>query len=320
MRMSLIFLARAHGERGDHHASRAALADIDALQVPTEYMLGPELLRARAWAAVAEGSPSDGLVELEQAIAMAAAAGAHALELGALHDLARLGQAADVARRLRELVDLVEGPLAPACALHAEALVAQDAPALAAASLAFEELGAILLAAEAAADGAVALRRALDPRRATAAEQRAGALHARTGGARTPALTAAAAARAALTPRELEIARLAARGLSNKKHRRATVSLAPHRREQAARLLREARCRRPPRPRTSARAVLTHSDRRRPAANDRAPLLGVQRGRPTRRDSRSSSGTVNPDRAAVPARAPVQGAPRLSPRRPDSRD
>ncbi|MEA2221481.1 MAG: hypothetical protein QOJ35_4107 [Solirubrobacteraceae bacterium] len=216
MRMSLIFLARAHGERGDHHASRAALADIDALQVPTEYMLGPELLRARAWAAVAEGSPSDGLVELEQAIAMAAAAGAHALELGALHDLARLGQAADVARRLRELVDLVEGPLAPACALHAEALVAQDAPALAAASLAFEELGAILLAAEAAADGAVALRRALDPRRATAAEQRAGALHARTGGARTPALTAAAAARAALTPRELEIARLAARGLSNK--------------------------------------------------------------------------------------------------------
>jgi DNA-binding NarL/FixJ family response regulator len=35
-------------------------------------------------------------------------------------------------------------------------------------------------------------------------------------GARTPALTAIAAARAALTPRELEIARLAASGLANK--------------------------------------------------------------------------------------------------------
>ena len=76
--------------------------------------------------------------------------------------------------------------------------------------------GATLLAAEAAADCAVAWRRAHEPTRAAGAERRSRRLASLCEGARTPALAATAAARATLTPRELEIARLAASGLANK--------------------------------------------------------------------------------------------------------
>jgi DNA-binding NarL/FixJ family response regulator len=79
----------------------------------------------------------------------------------------------------------------------------------------FEECGALLLAADASADAAVVLRQEGEPRRAARAERRAAGLAARCEGARTPSL-AAAPARAALTPRELEIARLAAAGLANR--------------------------------------------------------------------------------------------------------
>ena len=71
------------------------------------------------------------------------------------------------------------------------------------------------MAAEAAADAAVAWRKAGDPRKAAAAERRAHTLAARCEGARTPAL-AAVSARAALSARKLEIARLAAAGVPNK--------------------------------------------------------------------------------------------------------
>jgi DNA-binding CsgD family transcriptional regulator len=146
---------------------------------------------------------------------MARAGGARVFESAALHDLARLGRAAEVVPRLRELGRVVEGPLAPARAGHAAALATRDAPGLDAASAAFELLGANLLAAEAAADAATAWQRAGAPRRKAAAERRAHRLAARCEGARTPALTAVAA-RAVLSPRELEIARLAAAGATSK--------------------------------------------------------------------------------------------------------
>jgi DNA-binding CsgD family transcriptional regulator len=121
-----------------------------------------------------------------------------------------------VAWRLDELARVIEGDLAQARAAHAGALVSGDPASLEAAAAAFHDLGAVLLAAEAAADAAVAWRRAGDPRRAIAAERQAQALMARCEGARTPALATAPTARTVLTRRELEIARLAATGLSNK--------------------------------------------------------------------------------------------------------
>jgi DNA-binding NarL/FixJ family response regulator len=147
---------------------------------------------------------------------MAQRSGAYALESSAVHDLARLGHAAVALRRLRKLAEVVEGPLMPARVTHAAALVCEDAAGLEASSAQFVECGAVLLAAEAAADAAVAWRRQGHLRRATGAERHANALAARCENPRTPALTTAVPTRTALTPRELQIARLAAAGLANK--------------------------------------------------------------------------------------------------------
>jgi DNA-binding NarL/FixJ family response regulator len=165
---------------------------------------------------VAAGDVALGCAYLQEAASMAQQSGAYALESAAVHDLARLGRAAAALPRLRELVEVVEGPLARARVAHAAALVAQDAAGLEKSSANFHECGAFLLAAEASADAAVALRRKGLLRQARVAQGRASALAARCEGARTPALTTAVLARTALTPRQLQIARLAAAGLANK--------------------------------------------------------------------------------------------------------
>jgi DNA-binding CsgD family transcriptional regulator len=216
VRMALT--VRAHGLAllGDPVTARLLLAGLDALEVPGSAFLGPEVLRARAWTEVAGGSVSEARQYLNEAVVMAQSGGAWALESAALHDLARLDRAAEAAPRLRDLAEIVEGPLAPARAAHATALVARDALNLEEAASAFEACGALLLAAEAAADAAVAWRRRDESRKATAAERRSSELVLHCEDARTPALRTAVAARAVLRPRELEIARLAAAGLSNK--------------------------------------------------------------------------------------------------------
>jgi DNA-binding CsgD family transcriptional regulator len=215
LRMALAALAHALALQSDAGKARAVLSEIDALGVPSADAYGPELLRARAWTAAAAGDTADCWARLEEAVAMAHSGGARAWESAALHDLARLGRAGEVAARLRELAEVVEGPFAPARAAHAAALATADAAGLEAASVAFEDLGAALLAAEAAADAAVAWRRAGEPRRGAAAERRTHGLAGRCEGARTPALTAVGA-RAALSHRELEIARLAATGATSR--------------------------------------------------------------------------------------------------------
>ncbi len=216
VRCALTVRAHALALQTEVESARAVLAELDALGVPAADLNGPEVLRARAWAAVAAGDRAEARQQLGEAVAMAQSGGAAALESAALHDLARLGWAAEVAPALEELTGIVEGPLAPARAAHAAALAAREPGGLEAASRSFEGCGALLLAAEASADAGVAWRQRGEPRRAVWAERRAAGLAARCEGARTPALAVAAPARAALTPRELEIARMAAAGLANK--------------------------------------------------------------------------------------------------------
>lgn len=216
VRNALMIRAHALALLGDVQAARAVLADLDALRVPPWEICGPEVPRARAWTEVAAGDVAAGCRYLQEAATMARQSGAYALEAAAVHDLARLGRAAAALPRIRELAEVVEGPLAPARLAHAIALVAQDAAELQASSVSFDACGAVLLAAEASADAAVAWRRQGQLRHAAAAQRRAGALAARCEGARTPALTTAVLARTALTPRQLEIARLAVAGLANK--------------------------------------------------------------------------------------------------------
>jgi ATP/maltotriose-dependent transcriptional regulator MalT len=216
VRNALMVRAHALALLGQPEQARAVLAELDELGVPETELLGPEVLQARAWTEVAVGNVAAGLARLEDAVAMAQWAGAYALESAALHDMARLGRAAEVAARLHELSEVVEGVLAPARADYAIALAGRDAVGLETTSQAFEECGADLFAAEASAEAAVLWRRNGEPRRATRAQRRSAALAARCEGATTPPLAVDSSTRAVLTSRELEIARLAASGLSDK--------------------------------------------------------------------------------------------------------
>ena len=216
VRNSLAKRAHALALLGDVATARVVLSELHGLGVPPTELAGPEVVQARAWTEVAAGDLVAARASLEESAGMANWSGAHVLEGNALHDLARLGRAEQVAPRLQELTALVEGDLALAYAAHANALEARDAAGLEAVSVAFERCGAILLAAEASADAAAAWRQEGEPRRATASERRSTTLAAACEGARTPGLVTSASARAALTPRELEIARLAATGLGDK--------------------------------------------------------------------------------------------------------
>jgi DNA-binding CsgD family transcriptional regulator len=110
----------------------------------------------------------------------------------------------------------VPGRLAPVYAAHASALAARDGPALDTVADAFADIGANLLAAEAAAEAAHAHRAAGRRSLALASARTATALAATCQGARTPALDLLTAQPPDLTRREYEIAGLASRGLPSK--------------------------------------------------------------------------------------------------------
>ena len=135
-------------------------------------------------------------------------------QLQALHDVARLGEPSRVSRWLHEASAGVEGQLAPLYVAHADALSSHDAVALDRVASGFAGLGLNLLAAEAGAEAAGHHQAAGRRTAAIAATIKADTLATQCEGARTPALDARRAHD--LTPRELEIATMAARGLSSK--------------------------------------------------------------------------------------------------------
>jgi len=113
------------------------------------------------------------------------------------------------------LADACDSPLVSARARHSAAARARSARDLTGAVDDFEALGALLLAAEAAAGAAEAFSRDGDQRAATAALRRSSALAAACEGAVTPGLFRAATA-VPLSGREREIVMLAAQGLTSK--------------------------------------------------------------------------------------------------------
>ena len=108
-----------------------------------------------------------------------------------------------------------EGRLAPLYAAHATALATQDAVALEKVAVGFANIGAKLLAAEAAAEASRAYSAADHRSSALAAARTAVTLAAACEGAHTPALDLLTPPQS-LTPREREIAGLAAQGLSSR--------------------------------------------------------------------------------------------------------
>ena len=215
VREVMIGLVLALALSGEAAEAADALAALDALDLPPTLFKPTELIQARAWTAVAGGDLGLGHRLLKEAVVKAERSGDVVGEAASLHGLARLGRARDAVERLEVLGVEIEGELTPARAAHARAIVAEDPKSLEAVSTVFDSIGADLLAAEAAADASVAWRRAGEPRRAAAAENRAAALADRCEGAITPALQVVER-RGHLTPAERQVALLAAAGHSNK--------------------------------------------------------------------------------------------------------
>ncbi|MDX6227004.1 MAG: hypothetical protein QOI76_394, partial [Frankiales bacterium] len=198
-------------------AERAAeaLAARDALGLPMVPVTEADLLAARAWTALAAGNLPSARDQLERAADFGEKVGDLIGATSALHCLARLGQARHVADRLGRLADEVDGDLVAARAAYTNGVAARNADALNMVSSDFEDLGALLYAAEARAEAAVVLRHAGNVREGAAAERHAARLLAHCEGAATPAVRLIMA-RVRLTPGELDTAVQAAAGRSNK--------------------------------------------------------------------------------------------------------
>jgi DNA-binding CsgD family transcriptional regulator len=196
--------------------AEAALDELDTAPRVAVHLLEAEVLRARGWLAIARGAVTEGRQRILDAAEWAAARGQHGHELTMLHDLVRLGDAR-AAERASTLAPTIQGRLASARGLHAAGLRTQDGDVLDEASASFADLAANLFAAEAAAQAAGAHRRSGRAASADASAARAAELAARCDGVSTPALASmSSTAVDRLTPRELEIASLAARGSTSR--------------------------------------------------------------------------------------------------------
>jgi len=174
----------------------------------------PQLRLTEAWLAAAQGHISAAIELALHAGEMARRSGQRAIELRALHDAIRFGDRTSL-QRVIDIAPGVDGLLAPVYGAQAAALADRDAAAVYAAAERFERIGALLSAADAAAQAAVLFEAAGDRRRTMQATATAEGLAAACGGIETPALTLAAQP-LPMTTREREIASLAAQGLSNR--------------------------------------------------------------------------------------------------------
>jgi DNA-binding CsgD family transcriptional regulator len=207
-------LAHAAALAGDLATARAALEEVEHYTADGARLFHLWAALARPWEAAARGERSTAVRLAMELAEQAQLRGQVTFQLQALHDVARLGEASRVSSGLRGAAVGVEGQLAPLYVSHAAALDAQDGPALDQVAEGFAALGFNLLAAEAATEAARAHQAGGRRTAATAATTKAHTLAAQCEGARTPALDLLQPGD--LTPRELEIATMAARGLSSK--------------------------------------------------------------------------------------------------------
>jgi DNA-binding CsgD family transcriptional regulator len=213
--LSCVAGAQAFALTGQADRAAETLTARDALGLPTVPVTETDLLAARAWTAVAAGNLPAARQLLERAADYGEEVGDLIGATSALHGLARLGQARHVATRLAALADEVDGDLVAARVAYTNGVAARNADELNKVSSDFEDLGALLYAAEARAEAAVVLRNAGRNRDGAAAERHAARLLARCEGTATPAVRLITA-RVRLTPGELDTAVQAAAGRSNK--------------------------------------------------------------------------------------------------------
>jgi DNA-binding CsgD family transcriptional regulator len=218
LRWCLGGVALAEGMAGRAQAASAALVELDKLAPHWLSALDGDLAgRGRAWVRVATGEVSAGRAILREAAAEAAAGENYPAEARLLHDISRLGDPASVVPRLGQLSEVVDGDLVSLFADHARASAGKSRTELEMVAERFENLGALLLAAEAACEASAACRREGLHRRASTWDRKVDDLKKRwgEGEVRTPGLAMAGEVEP-LTRREREVAELAASGVASK--------------------------------------------------------------------------------------------------------
>ncbi|HYF44731.1 MAG TPA: AAA family ATPase, partial [Acidimicrobiales bacterium] len=153
--------------QGRREEARAVAEQARALDPGHVQLMEPEARRAEAALALLEGDRPGALRHLDDGAELAAKLGLTAMELGVLHDLVRLDEVDDdVLARIEGLGGRVDGGLAEAIVEHARGVARRDGEVLGRAAERFADLGADLLAAEAAAQASAAHRNAMDRRAA----------------------------------------------------------------------------------------------------------------------------------------------------------
>lgn len=211
---SLLGLTLAHAMQGAVGQADAALSEEAERGHPADFH-GVNRHRARAWLAVAKGHPAEAREHLEAGVDLGEERGEWPMLAMAMHDLARLGHIEEAAAAAARVPTADLGAIVAARCQHVAGLAAGDLDQVGAAAAAFGELGADLLAAEAAFGLAADHRRRGSPRDASAWTRKATDWAEGCRGARTPGL-AMPDEPVALTKREREVAVLAASGITSK--------------------------------------------------------------------------------------------------------
>jgi DNA-binding CsgD family transcriptional regulator len=211
----IVVLTEVLARSGDIRSATEAFGKLRASCHPTFAFIEPDAALAEAWLAANRDHLTEAAEAARRGADTARARGQHTRELVCLQTLVQFGDSSvAVAQRLDELAVVVDGPRAPIAAEYARALRTDDADALWATSNAFQTIGDLLAAADAAAQARDSYLRQSRRGSALTAATRVSTLTGRTGGV-SPATRSVNAA-LPLTAREREIATLIAEGLSNK--------------------------------------------------------------------------------------------------------
>ncbi len=213
--LMLVSALLAQAEAGQQHADDAASAlklseDANGPQVA---VFLPELELARGWVRASCGQTSSAQRHALRAAEIARQSGMCAVEMRALHTAVRFGDRAQ-ATRLSELARILDAALPDAIAAHARAVADHDGGLLDDVADRFSGMGAMALAADAAAQAAREHARAGERAKELESSARVHWLAGKFG-LQSPAIDAATQP-LPITDREREIAAMVSAGLSNR--------------------------------------------------------------------------------------------------------
>jgi DNA-binding CsgD family transcriptional regulator len=207
--------AKAHAQRGELAEASEALEAAHRHVWPGGQAFDSDLHLASMWVAMLRGDRAGAVGALDVALERLRAEGMTTTEIGLRHEAVRMGlPARPHLDAMTALAEHEQSRWAQVQVAHVAALVDEDGAALVEVGRRFAELGNQLSAAEACAEAAAVHRRAGSMALAAQARQASEAALGRCEGAATPALRSNDRI-VALTERELDVARLAARGASN---------------------------------------------------------------------------------------------------------